>query len=214
MQCPKCQADVMEQASFCHSCGAQLSLSGNGAREGRPGDSLAPRSGSISTRDDPEQELWQATYSPKAAVPSFALAGLASAVVVIGVLIILGLLTATHWLWLLLAIVLVFGGLGIRLWLTRLSTAYRLTTQRLVHEVGLLRRVTNRLEVIDIDDVTIEQGLIDRFLGIGTIKLTSSDRTHPVLQLRGVDNVRVVADQFDHARRTERVRRGLHIEAV
>lgn len=208
MQCPKCQADVVEQASFCYSCGARLAPSGH---EAHASEAMAPRA--ISKRDDPEQELWQGTYSPKATIPSFAVAGFVSVVVIIGVLA-LASLTAIHWIWLLLAIALVFGGLAVQLWLTRLSTAYRLTSQRLVHEVGLLRRVTNRLEVIDIDDVTIEQGLIDRFLGIGTIKLTASDRTHPELLLRGVDNVRAVADQIDHARRTERVRRGLHIEAV
>lgn len=213
MQCPKCQADVVDQASFCYKCGARLTPSDDGAKNASPGDALTSRTGGNSKRDEPEQELWKATYSPKAAIPSFAVAGFLSVVVIIGVLI-WGSLTAIHWLWLLLAILLVCAGLGIQLLVTRLSTAYRLTTQRLVHEVGLLRRVTNRLEVIDIDDVTVEQGLIDRILGIGTIKLTSSDRTHPALQLRGVDNVREVAEQFDNARRTERMRRGLHIEAI
>ncbi|MCE9553457.1 MAG: PH domain-containing protein [Planctomycetes bacterium] len=212
MQCPKCQADVVDQASFCYKCGARLTPSDGGEKKSSPADALRPRSGGNSNRDEPEQELWKATYSPKAAIPSFAVAGILSLIAIV-VLVVMGWF-AIGWLWLLLAIVLVFAGLGIQLLLTRLSTAYRLTTQRLMHEVGLLRRVTNRLEVIDIDDVTVEQGLIDRILGIGTIKLTSSDRTHPALQLRGVDNVREVAEQFDNARRTERMRRGLHIEAI
>ena len=213
MQCPKCQTDIVEQASFCSGCGERLKPSSNGGEEARSDDALSSRAGDKSKRDEPERELWKATYSPKAAIPSFALAGFVSVVVVIGVLT-LGSLTATHWLWLLLAMALVFGGLGIQLLLTQWSTAYRLTTQRLMHETGLLRRVTNRLEVIDIDDVTVEQGLIDRILGIGTIRLTSSDRTHPALQVRGVDNVREVSEKFDNARRTERMRRGLHIESI
>jgi uncharacterized membrane protein YdbT with pleckstrin-like domain len=161
---------------------------------------------------DVEQELWQGTFSPKAALPMAVIAAILSVALIV-VAVMFGF-SATGWLIAVGVILLTFACLGLQLWLTRLSTAYRLTTQRLVHEVGLFSRVTNRVEVIDIDDVTIEQGLIDRMLGIGTIKLSSSDRTHPVLPLRGVDDVRVVADQIDQARRTERIRRGLHIEAV
>ena len=214
MQCPKCQAEVVEQASFCQSCGTRVAPTDvAGATEGVPEGVLSPRSGTTSGREEPEKELWQGNYSPKATIPAYAVAGFVSVAVIIGVIAFTSL-TAIHWLWLLLAIVIAFGAISINLWITRLSTAYRLTSQRFMHETGLLRRVTNRLEVIDIDDVTIEQGLIDRFLGIGTIKLTSSDRTHPMLQMRGVDNVRVVADQIDNARRVERMRRGLHIEAI
>jgi hypothetical protein len=49
---------------------------------------------------------------------------------------------------------------------------------------------------------------------VGTIHVSSSDRTHPVLHVAGVYNVKEVASMMDDARRTERIRRGLHIEAV
>jgi len=213
MQCPNCQTEVVREASFCYSCGARLAADSVESSEASPASRMTPRNGPASRRDDPEQQLWQGTYSPKATIPAFVVAGAVSFLVVMGAAAFLTL-SWVHWLWLLLAIVLVFAGIALKLWLTRLSTAYRLTTQRLVHETGLLRRVTNRVEVIDIDDVTTVQGLIDRFLGIGTIKLSSSDRTHPVLMLRGVDDAKNVADQIDQARRHERMRRGLHIEAV
>jgi hypothetical protein len=51
-------------------------------------------------------------------------------------------------------------------------------------------------------------------LGVGTIRITSSDRTHPQLVLRGIESVREVSGLIDSARRKERVRRGLHIESV
>jgi uncharacterized membrane protein YdbT with pleckstrin-like domain len=213
MQCPKCQTEVVPQASFCYSCGARLSPEAEDDAGNSPGNPLSSRSSPAADRNEPEQELWRGTYSPKAALPTFVVAGVISLVVVIAVAAF-ATLSWVHWLWLLVAIALVFGGIAANLWITRLSTAYRLTTQRLVHETGLLRRVTNRLEVIDIDDVTTVQGLIDRILQIGTIKLTSSDRTHPVLQLRGVGDARTVADLIDNARRRERMRRGLHIEAI
>jgi hypothetical protein len=77
-----------------------------------------------------------------------------------------------------------------------------------------LWRVTNRVEVIDIDDITFAQGPLERLLGVGTLQLTSSDRTHPELSLPGIDAVQQVASTFDDARRRERRKRGLHIEAV
>ena len=68
--------------------------------------------------------------------------------------------------------------------------------------------------MIDIDDVTYYQGLVERMLNVGSIKLESSDRTHPELWLRGIDNVGEVADLFDDLRRKERRRRGVHIESI
>jgi hypothetical protein len=74
--------------------------------------------------------------------------------------------------------------------------------------------VTDRIEVIDIDDVTYEQGLVQRMLGVGTIRIASSDRTHPELVLSGIDGVQQVADTIDDIRRKERRKRGLHIESI
>jgi hypothetical protein len=50
--------------------------------------------------------------------------------------------------------------------------------------------------------------------GIGTVRITSSDQSHPELSLPGIENVQAVAGQIDDARRKERRRRGLYIESV
>ena len=94
------------------------------------------------------------------------------------------------------------------------NVRYRLTTQRFIHETGILRRVTDRIETIDMDDITFEQRFLERFVGVGTIGITSSDRTHPELLLLGIDNVKEVAGKIDDIRRSERRRRGLHIESI
>ena len=109
---------------------------------------------------------------------------------------------------------LLWGWFAILLAYRKLTVKYQLTTQRFIHEAGLLKRVTDRIEVIDIDDVTFEQRILERMVGVGTIKLVSSDRTHPVLLMRGIENVKQVASQIDDLRRKERRRRGLHIEAI
>ena len=70
------------------------------------------------------------------------------------------------------------------------------------------------IEVIDIDDVTYTQGVVQRIVGVGTIKISSTDRTHPELALLGIDDVERIADMIDDVRRQERRRRGLHIESI
>jgi membrane protein YdbS with pleckstrin-like domain len=107
--------------------------------------------------------------------------------------------------WLLPAIVLLYRRLGVE---------YTLTTQRFIHKSGVLRRVMNRISVIDIDDVSWEQGLIERMFGVGTIKLLSSDISDPKLILRGIADVSRVANMIDDARREERRKRALYMETV
>ena len=145
-------------------------------------------------------------------IPIWIGAGLITLLVIIGAIAI-GF-SATMWLWIFLGIFLAWLGLLFRLWYKRLDVKYRVTTQRLFHEKGILRRATDRVEIIDIDDVRFEQGLVDRFTGVGKIRITSSDRTDPELVMFGIENAKEVADKIDKARRKERVRRGLHIETV
>ena len=59
-----------------------------------------------------------------------------------------------------------------------------------------------------------ERNLIERFFKLGTIRIVSSDRTDPQLDLKGIDDVQQVSSVLDDARRKERRRRGLHIEQI
>ncbi len=114
------------------------------------------------------------------------------------------------------------GGLLIVGWLAAIAIAlyrmyvdhYELTSQRLKHRHGILFRHNDRIELIDIDDVMYRQGPVQTALGLGTIEITSSDTSHPQFLVSGIDDVRKVADLIDDARRAERRKRGLHIEAI
>jgi uncharacterized membrane protein YdbT with pleckstrin-like domain len=114
----------------------------------------------------------------------------------------------------LVVVALAWGIPLMRLAYRKLSIRYRVTTQRLFHEEGILRRTTNRVELIDADDVTVEQSIFDRMMNVGTVRIESSDRTDPELFLVGIDAPLDVAEKIDAARRTERTRRGIHIETV
>lgn len=160
-----------------------------------------------------EQSLWRGGYSAKAMYGIWLLSVIGT-IAGLAALVYFGSQHELIW---------PIGGSIIALWwcyaialylYRRLSTHYELTNQRFIHQAGILVRRTDRIEVIDIDDVSFTQGIIQRMLGVGTIKLTSSDRTHPELQIRGIDKVQAIAGQIDDVRRDERRRRSLHIEAI
>ena len=122
--------------------------------------------------------------------------------------------TAVWWLVLLLLMILPWLYYFAVLCHRRMSVRYVLSTQRFIHERGILRRVTDRIEVLDMDDITFEQGLLERLMGVGTIRILSHDQSNPRLELPGIENVKQVATLFDDARLAERRRRGLHIEQI
>ncbi len=163
--------------------------------------------------DEPEQEIWQGAFSSRAMVGKWILA--ATVTVILPILIWLmqwgnqytwgGYLILSLGLWI---------GFALQLAIRKMTVKYYLTSQRLIHETGLLKRVTDRMEVIDINDVTFEQKIFERMMGVGSIKIISSDSTHPELWMRGIDNVRQVATTIDDVRRKERRKRALHIEAL
>lgn len=226
MKCPKCAAEVNLESVFCHRCGERLlaepsigvpkgldqkqSFQPNRgdlpSREpsGRdPADKFRPR------RDDPEEVLWEGSYSPRAMVGLW----LVESVLVMGGVALVVIFPGYWWI-VLASLIALATVLAIMFAYRRLSVSYRLTTQRLFHHHGLLGRTSDRIETIDMDDVTSFQGPIERLLGVGSIRITSSDRTHPEFWLHGIDNVQEVALLLDDARRQERLRRGLHIESV
>ncbi len=163
--------------------------------------------------EDPETRVWKGGFSSRAMFGNWLLAGVVTVVLLVAV-IALDARNVYLWLGWLAISALLWGGFGCLLAYRRLTCKYELTTQRFIHESGLLKRVTDRIEVIDIDDVSFEQQVIERVVGVGTIKVLSSDRSHPVLVMRGIEKVKEVASLIDDLRRKERRRRGLHIESI
>jgi uncharacterized membrane protein YdbT with pleckstrin-like domain len=210
MICPECGESIRDEARYCERCGSKIN--GNGSlgevQQGLVGGEALLRR----PAGDQEVEIWQGGYSPRAMIGHWVTAGVIS-VVVLAAGIIAGpsagqialLVLSLLGIWLALYLLLLY-----RQW----SVHYRLTNHRFVHRSGLLKRVTDRVEVIDIDDVGFQQGLFERIFGVGTVELSSSDQTHPYLRLKGIADVERVAGLIDNARRDERRKRGLHIESI
>ncbi len=227
MKCSACGADVAEQALFCHKCGERLgdetaadppfnspeSAKGQGSEEYPSAVERARQTAaSRSAQEDKEEVLWEGGYSAKGMVGSWLLGLLATIVLAVAAFLLMA--TGIAWVIPLVLILLLWIGLGVTVMLRKMGVSYELTTQRFLHRVGILSRKTDRIEVIDMDDVSFQQGLLQRMVGVGSIHIVSSDRSHPELTLHGIDDVENVADLIDQTRRAERRRRGIHIEAI
>jgi membrane protein YdbS with pleckstrin-like domain len=225
MKCPVCDANADSEGAFCQHCGAKLPRSesvGDAETQSPPTESpterpqLDPSTGSSSRGgrrrgvvDVPEETLWEGTFSYKAMIGLAVLCGVATIVLFVVALAYFEGLMRTI---LLIVIVVMWVLLAARTSSRRLGISYKLTNHMFYHRHGVLTRVTDRIELIEVHDVTYEQGVSDRLVNTGRIKIASSDRTDPIFYLLGVEDVERVAKLIDTARRDEQVRRGRRIE--
>jgi membrane protein YdbS with pleckstrin-like domain len=234
MICDNCQAEIPDDSIYCPQCGDRMDRRTShedyppgrtAADDQAPAKTKTPAEGGADrlrgkvnqnrTDDEVEEELWEGGYSPKAMIGHWMGAALVSALLLVGMIAFPMLRQeGVAWTVFFVLLLLLWGGLGILLLTRRLGVYYQLTSQRFIHKTGVLSRTSDRIEVIDIDDVTYTQGLIERMMNVGTIKIISSDRSDPELIMPGIDDVQSVADQIDTVRRAERRRRGVHIESI
>lgn len=229
MQCPHCGIDTLEGGAFCHKCGAPLNASGSataqaGAIASPPASAPPPATEDMSAKERlqavlhsrtdasqaPQQVVWSGTFSSRAMIDTWVLCGLAT----------IGLLVAgvwfgankTVWSILVAAILILWAYNLLLLAFRRIGVRYQLTSQRFIHEKGVLTHVSDRIDLVQIEDLRCEQGLIERILGVGTIRIISGDNSNPALVLRGIEDAKSVAAKIDETRRAEQMRRGLLIE--
>lgn len=214
MKCEVCGENMAADAVFCPKCGERRKTDEPAAAPTTGADKMRQTMASKlldPKADDSETVLWQGSYSPKAMVGGWLL----SLIVTVVAFTVGFFLTAVGGLFIaaVLSLAVWAGHLALLIY-QRLSHEYKLTTQRFIHASGVLRRITDRIEVIDIDDVQVTQGFVERFLGVGTIRILSSDVTSPLTTLVGISDVSRIATLIDDTRRSERRKRSVHIESV
>lgn len=175
-----------------------------------PGSRLSPEAGTAATAQPapPESELWTGRTSWKH------YAGRVSLWVVANVLfaaLIGWLASAKKWFELSGVIYAVLGGVLVSalifiipVFLRIISRRYRLTSQRLFVERGILSQTIDQTELIRVDDVRVEKTLIDRIFGIGTVTLLSTDVSDRLVVIEGIDNAEKVAEAVRTNMRTQR----------
>ncbi len=62
-------------------------------------------------------------------------------------------------------------------WLQNMASAYEITDQRLIVRRGLIMKTIDEIELYRVKDVRVRFSLINQLADIGTITITSSDRT-------------------------------------
>lgn len=77
------------------------------------------------------------------------------------------------------------------LFFTRLT----ITDKRLTYESGLLSRSTRTMDLAKIQDIQVEQSLLQRLLGLGTISIETAGERGPLV-MEGIDDPHAVAEQI------------------
>lgn len=71
-------------------------------------------------------------------------------------------------------------------WLVIKNTRYVLTNQRLFTYRGVLNKHTDELELYRVKDYSQIKPFLMRMVGLGIVTLTTSDRSSPVVSLKGI----------------------------
>lgn len=86
-------------------------------------------------------------------------------------------------------------------------TKYKLTEEKLLINSGLLTINFEEIRLYRILDISMRQTLLQRIFNIGTIKITSSDKTLPTLELKNIKNPEVVKEMLSEKIENERVKK-------
>jgi uncharacterized membrane protein YdbT with pleckstrin-like domain len=90
-------------------------------------------------------------------------------------------------------VALVFGVWPVLAWWKR---TYTLTTERLATRVGVLRRSGRDIPLTRINDVAFEQGILDRMVGAGTLKVSAASEEGTVI-LKDIPHIHRVSLQIN-----------------
>jgi len=112
------------------------------------------------------------------------------------------------WWMTILAIILAVAAIALPMLVTR-TTRYRITNYRIDYERGILKKKIDTMELWHVDDISFEQGLLDRIMRVGCIKVLSDDRTTPQLDLHGIPNPRPIFDSLRQRVITVKRQRGV-----
>lgn len=89
-------------------------------------------------------------------------------------------------------------------------TRYALSDDRLFLSVGFLNIKDEELLLYRVRDISVQRSLGQRIFGVGTITVTSSDKSNPVLELKNVKNPtevkELIHDRVEEMKNSRRVR--------
>lgn len=103
--------------------------------------------------------------------------------------------------------------LAIPLWntLQLLFTEYEITNQRLVRRYGVFSRSIHMVELFRIRDLFVELPFTQRILGLGVVRVFSTDHTLPQLPLIGQTQPELIANRLRKLVRVNKTKAGVRV---
>ena len=84
------------------------------------------------------------------------------------------------------------------------TTTYTITSQRIKVKTGLIGKNIEEIELLRVRDLSVQQSLFNRILGIGTLTVFSEDTSSPQLNFRNIRAAQNVKDILRTAIRSEK----------
>jgi hypothetical protein len=88
-----------------------------------------------------------------------------------------------------------------------LTNRYKLTNERLMIEHGFVGRRTEEIDLYRVNDVAVKQNPAERVIGVGDVRVVTTDASAPEKRLHNVREPDRVKDLIREAARAERQRR-------
>nr|VFK54559.1 MAG: PH domain-containing protein [Candidatus Kentron sp. TUN]VFK56818.1 MAG: PH domain-containing protein [Candidatus Kentron sp. TUN] len=104
-------------------------------------------------------------------------------------------LTVLAWLFGFISIVFFLHGLIV--WF---STQYRITSDRIEYERGILAKTILNIELWRVHDILFRRTIVHFFLGLGVIDILAADETTPKLKIGPIRGARRIYDELKKAR--------------
>ena len=82
----------------------------------------------------------------------------------------------------------------VTLWLSTYSRELIVTSQRARKRSGIIRVSSTEMELRSIRNIQVEQSIMERILGVGTLRLSSAGQSGVELTIRAVDNPKEIRD--------------------
>lgn len=170
-----------------------------------PAPALAP---AAAQPPAPESDLWAGRTSLKhylVRITFWVIGNVVAAVLIVRQSAPDAWLTSSRAFWAIVGVLFVSAILFLsRPVLLILGRHYRLTTQRLFIESGILSKTIDQTELIRVDDVRVYKSLFDRIFNLGTISLISTDVTNKEISIEGVSGAESVAESVRSHMRAQR----------
>ena len=129
-----------------------------------------------------EKAVWSGTPSQKSNLGLFTLCAIVAIVLMASATRLDGPMRT-----LVLAMLVLPIGIAIWRWLMTASLQYTLTDQRLILRRGVFGRSTDYVELYRVKDSHFTQTFIERLLGLGTIRLRTTQDSLPLVDMNGMN---------------------------